>query len=110
MKYIISQVTEGRTDEEIKKERENVISSMQRVNPDAKCIDCFIDSSLESSNPLYFLSKSLELLSVADLCVFVDYSFEKNRRCKIEYLSCVSYGIDSCLYRTDTKVFEACCG
>lgn len=110
MKYIISQVTEGRKDEEIKKEREEVISSMQKLNPDAKCIDCFIDSSLESSNPLWFLSKSIELLSMADLCVFVDYSHERSNRCKIEHLSCVYYGIDSCLYRTDTKAFESCCG
>ena len=108
MKYFISQAMNGRTDDEIKREREEVISVMKQRNPDAECIDSFFESAPHDAKPLWFLGKSFELLSDADLCVFVDYANEKARGCKMEYQACVAYGINSCLFRTDTKEFEAC--
>ena len=107
MKYFISQAMNGRTDEEIKKEREAVISAMREQNPDAQFIDSFFESAPHEAKPLWFLGKSFELLSEADLCIFVDYAHEKARGCKMEYQACIAYGIDSCLFRTDTKTFEA---
>lgn len=107
MKYFISQEMKGRTDEEIKKEREEVISVMREENPDAEYIDSFFYGAPHDAKPLWFLGKSLELLSGADMCVFVDYAHENARGCRIEYQACIAYGIDSCVYRTDTKSFEA---
>lgn len=107
MKYFISQAMNGRADEEIKAERAEVISAMKDLNPDAECIDSFFESAPHDAKPLWFLGKSFELLSNADKCVFVDYAHEKTRGCKMEYQACIAYGIDSVLYRTDTKSFEA---
>lgn len=107
MKFFISQAMNGRTDEEIKREREEVIFAMKERNPYAECIDSFFESAPHDAKPLWFLGKSLELLSDADLCIFVDYAQDMARGCKIEYQACVAYGIDSCTYRTDTKEFEA---
>lgn len=106
MRYFISQVMNGRTDEEIKAERDEVISAMKELNPDAECIDSFIESAPHGAGPLWYLGKSLELLSCVDICVFVDYAHEKTRGCKMEYHACVAYGIDSVVYRTDTKDFD----
>ena len=107
MRYFISQAMNGRTDEEIKAERNNVISAMKELNPEAECIDSFIEEAPHDAKPLWFLGKSFELLSGADMCVFVDYAHENARGCKMEYQACRAYGIDSVLYRTDTKTFEA---
>ena len=107
MKYFISQAMNGRTDEEIKKEREEVISAMTEANPDAEYIDSFFEGAPHDAKPLWFLGKSLELLSKANMCIFVDYAQEKARGCRIEYQACIAYGIDSCVYRSDTKSFEA---
>ena len=107
MKFFISQAMNGRTDEEIKREREEVISAMRELNPDAEFIDSFFESAPHDANPLWYLGKSFELLSEADCCIIVDYAHEKARGCKMEYEACIAYGIDSCVFHTDTKTFEA---
>ena len=53
MKFFISQAMNGRTDEEIKREREEVISAMRELNPDAEFIDSFIESAPHNANPLW---------------------------------------------------------
>ena len=53
MKFFISQAMNGRTDEEIKREREEVISAMRELNPDAEFIDSFIDSHIKNIKPWY---------------------------------------------------------
>ena len=107
MKFFISQAMNGRTDEEIKREREEVISAMRELNPDAEFIDSFMESALHDANPLWYLGKSFQLLSEADCCIFVDYAHEKAIGCKMECQACIAYGIDSCVFHTDTKTFEA---
>lgn len=107
MKIFISQTMNGRTDEEIKKEREEVIDAIKKENPEAEYIDSFIEGAPHDEKPLWFLGKSLELLSEADLCVFVDYAHEKARGCRMEHQACTEYGINTCVYRSDTKTFES---
>ena len=41
---------------------------------------------------LFFLGKSLELLSTADICLFVG-NWETARGCRIEHDCCLEYGI-----------------
>lgn len=107
MKFFISQEMNGRTDEEIKKEREEVIAAFKKANPESEPIDSFFEGDPHDAKPIWFLGKSLEVLSEADLCIFVDYAQEKARGCRMEHQACIAYGIDSCVYRTDTKSFEA---
>lgn len=110
MKYFISQAMNGRTDEAIKEERAKVIAAMKKENPEAKVIDSFFEGAPHDAKPLWFLGKSFELLSTADLCVFVDYAEIKTRGCQLEYEACIAYGIDSCAFDTQTGMFTATSG
>lgn len=107
MKYFISQTMNGRTDEAIKAERNKVIAAMKKENPEAEVIDSFFDGAPHDAKPLWFLGKSLELLSTADLCVFVDYAETKTRGCRLEHEACIAYGIDSCSFDVKTGEFTA---
>lgn len=110
MKFFISQAMNGRTDEAIKAERAKVIAAMKNENPEAEAIDSFFESAPHDAKPLWFLGKSFELLSTADLCVFVDYAETKARGCRLEYEACVAYGIDCCAFDTKAGYFAAASG
>lgn len=107
MKYFISQAMNGRTDEVIKAERAKVIAAMKKENPEAEAIDSFFEGAPYDAKPLWFLGRSFELLSMADLCVFVDYAETKARGCQLEHEACIAYGIDSCSFDTKTEKFTA---
>ena len=107
MKYFISQAINGRTDEAIKEERNKVITAMKRINPEAEAIDSFFEGAPHDAKPLWFLGKSFELLSTADMCVFVDYAYIRARGCWLEYNACITYGIDFCDFDVETGEFLA---
>ena len=93
-KLFISQPMKGKTDEEILKEREKAIESAKRhLGEDIEVIDSFFQSAPVDARPLWFLGKSLELLSTADVVYFAK-DWEKYRGCKIENLCAIEYGID----------------
>ena len=69
-KLFISQPMKGKTDEEILKEREKAIASAKRnfvEDEEIEVIDSFFQSAPADARPLWFLGKSLELLSTADI-------------------------------------------
>lgn len=45
------------------------------------------------ARPLWFLGKSLELLSTADIAYFAD-GWTYSRGCRVEHLCAIEYGID----------------
>ena len=97
MKVFISQVMRGLTDEEILKTREEAIefakTTIDLSSEDTiEIIDSFFQSAPAEAKPLWFLGKSLELLSTADVCLFVG-DWENARGCRIEHECCVQYGI-----------------
>lgn len=59
---------------------------------DLELIDSFFQSAPVDARPLWFLGKSLELLSTAD-CVYFAPGWENYRGCKIEHLCAEQYGI-----------------
>ena len=76
MKVFISQVMRGLTDEEILKTREEAIKFAKATidlssGDTIEIIDSFFQSAPAEAKPLWFLGKSLELLSTADVCLFV---------------------------------------
>ena len=107
MKVFISQPMKGRSDEDIKAERNAVIEAMKKDNANVEVIDSFFEGAPHDAKPLWFLAKALELLSTADMAVFVDYCNETSRGCKIEALCCKEYGIDSCSFLTDVGLLSA---
>lgn len=96
MKIFISQPMKDKTDEEILKERQKAIESVKEKYPDeeVEVIDSFIQGAPHNANPLWFLSKSLELLSNADLAYFCK-GWENARGCRIENTCAIEYGIDT---------------
>ena len=92
-KLFISQPMKGKSDEEILKERENAIKSAEELLEEpVELIDSFFQSAPADARPLWFLGKSLELLSIADIAFFAK-GWEDARGCKIEHTCAVEYGI-----------------
>lgn len=92
-KLFISQPMRGKTDEEILKEREEAIEEAKKIyGKDIEVIDSFFQNAPVDAKPLWFLGKSIELLSTADAVYFAE-GWEKTRGCIIEHECAVRYGI-----------------
>ena len=94
MKLFISQPMKDKTNEEIEAERERAILRVKKRFPDEKIevIDSFFKDAPHEAKPLWFLGKSLELLSTADIAYFIG-DWENYRGCRIENQSCKDYCI-----------------
>ena len=92
-KLFISQPMNGKTDEEIIHERNVAIRRAKAViKEDVQVIDSFFVKAPIETNPLWFLSESIEFLSTADIAYFA-VGWDKARGCKIEHEVCKQYGI-----------------
>lgn len=94
-KLFISQPMNGKTDEEIKAERDEIVKRVTERFGDVEVIDSFIEENApENANSgLWYLGKSLELLSIAD-CAYFAEGWKNYRGCKIERECAVQYDID----------------
>ena len=93
-KLFISQPMRGKTDEEILAVREKAIESAERhLGEKVEVIDSFFQNAPAEAKPLWFLGKSLELLSTADVAYFAK-GWEDARGCRIENTCAIEYGID----------------
>lgn len=92
-KIFISQPMKDESDDEILAEREKAIKSAEELlGEPVEVIDSFFQSAPADARPLWFLGKSLELLSTADIAYFAK-GWEKARGCKIENTCAIEYGI-----------------
>nr|DAH23684.1 MAG TPA: N-deoxyribosyltransferase [Caudoviricetes sp.] len=92
-KLFISQPMRGKSDEQIIAERRTAIqTAMRYLNEDVEVIDSFFKAAPHDAKPLWFLGKSLELLSTADVVYFAD-GWQDYRGCKIEHDCAEAYGI-----------------
>ena len=93
-KLFVSQPMKDKTDNEILAERKKAIKKAEeRLGESVEVIDSFFQSAPADARPLWFLGKSLELLSTADVAYFAD-GWTNARGCRIEHLCAVEYGID----------------
>ena len=93
-KLFISQPMRSKTDEEILAVREKAIRSAEKMlGEPVEVIDSFFQSAPADARPLWFLGKSLELLSTADVAFFAE-GWNEFRGCKIEHTCAVEYNID----------------
>lgn len=95
-RLFISQPMKGKTDEEILKARNKAIASAKKNFPDdedVEVIDSFFQNAPADARPLWFLGKSLELLSTADVAYFAK-GWQDARGCRIENTCAIEYGID----------------
>ena len=92
-KLFISQPMKGKTDEEILTERRKAVRSAERqLGEPIEVIDSFFQSAPVDAKPLWFLGKSLELLSGADIAYFAK-GWQEARGCRIENTCAIEYGI-----------------
>lgn len=94
-KLFISQPMRYKTDEEIKAERAEIVKRVTERFGEVEVIDSFIEENApDNANAgLWYLGKTLELLSAADCAYFAD-GWQNYRGCKIEHECAVQYGID----------------
>ena len=94
-RIFISQPMKDKTDSEIKAEREKIIARIKELyGDDIEIIDSFFENAPAQANPLWFLSKSFEKLSTADVAFFAQ-GWENARGCRMEYLACREYDIEN---------------
>ena len=88
LKVFISQPMKGRSDNEIRSERETAIKWAETQLGDVEIIDSFFCGV--NGQPLELLAKSIEALSKADYVLFCP-GWEFARGCRIEFECCIAY-------------------
>lgn len=93
-KLFISQPMNGKTDDEILAVRANAIQAARdSVGEEVEVIDSFFQTAPADARPLWYLGKSLEPLSTADIAYFAP-GWSEARGCRIENLCAKEYGIE----------------
>lgn len=99
VRLFISQPMRGKSDEEIESEREDLIAIAKAVyagRGEVEVIDSFFKGGLDvpagTKAPLYYLSKSLELLATADVAIFAK-DWREARGCRVEHECADGYGV-----------------
>ena len=88
MKIMISQPMRGKTNEEIREERKNLIAELESQGHEV--IDTVLDYT-ENDSPIYFLGKSIQMMADVDGVVFMN-GWQYARGCKIEREVAMMYG------------------
>lgn len=93
-RVFISQPMRGRTDEDIRSERDSIMQLMRDiVGPEIEEIPSFFHGrDREMLKPMRLLGMAIELLSDADTAIFAP-GWEEGRGCRIEHECAVQYGI-----------------
>lgn len=92
-KLFISQPMRGKTDEEILSVRAKAIESAERTLCEkVEVLETFFQDAPEDAKPLWYLAKSIEMLSTADVAYFTK-DWEQYRGCRIENACAIEYGI-----------------
>ena len=95
-KLFISQPMRGLKDEEILKAREEIRKKAEKeIGEPVELIDSFIKEypgEINKSVPVYYLGKSIQLLSQADIAYFGG-DWRNARGCLIEHEVAIQYGI-----------------
>lgn len=91
-RVFISQPMKGRDQADIIAERNSVIAVLTRQG--FEVMDSMVTDRAPETNSisLWYLGKSLEILSQADAAFFCE-GWSGNRGCRIEYEACKAYGI-----------------
>ena len=89
MKIMISQPMKGKTAEQIKAERTELVKQLESEGHEV--IETIFEDFSEEKSPIYYLAKSIEMLDKADAVVFMP-GWENARGCRIEFNVANAYG------------------
>lgn len=101
MKVMISQPMNGKTEERIRAERENIIKALESKGYEVVDTIFAEESPKDCDTALYYLSKSIEAIGKVDAVLFVN-GWHKARGCRIEHEICVQYGKNT-MYEYELK-------
>ena len=91
MKVMICQPMNGKSEEQIRQERDELINKIQAEG------DTYIDTIFQDEVPegfdipIYYLAKSIETIAYADKIIFMN-GWDKARGCRIEHQVAIEYG------------------
>lgn len=105
MKIFISQPMQKKTKSEIMAERKQVVDLVENLYGKVEVPDTFIEDAPADARPLWFLAKSLEILSDCDVIVAAP-GWDSVRGCLAEMFCAASYRIPA-LEVYDGKLFRA---
>ena len=92
-KLFISQPMRGLSEEEIFRRRVELKTKAQSILDDeVELLDSYFVNAPLSSSPLWYLGRSLQILSSADVAMFAK-DYQDARGCKIEYDCALAYSI-----------------
>lgn len=92
MSVFISQPMNGKETEEIEWERDELVKELKKyLGEDIKILDTIFHFA-EDVPSLVYLGRSIEVLTQADLAVFMD-GWGNARGCRIEHQAAKNYGI-----------------
>lgn len=90
MKIMISQPMRGKTNEQIREEREELVKALTEEGHEV--LDTVLETApADEDVAIYCLSQSIRFLGKADMVVFMK-GWEKARGCKIEHQVATEYG------------------
>ena len=90
MKVMISQPMKGKTNEQIREEREDLVKRLQEEGYEV--LDTILENApFNEDVAIYYLSQSIRFIGKVDIVVFMK-GWEKARGCKIEHQVAVEYG------------------
>ena len=91
MKIMISQPMRGKTNEQIRQEREELVKKLEMQGH--KVVDTIFteEMPIECDMAMYLLAKSIEVMSKVDAVIFMR-GWKDARGCKIEHQVAVDYG------------------
>lgn len=92
-RLFISQPMRGKSDDEILAERGDAVrAAKEALGEEVEVIESFFQGAPADARPLWFLGKSLELLSTADIAYFAP-GWSEARGCRMERACAEAYGI-----------------
>lgn len=93
MKVFISQPMNGKSNEEIEAIREDIVNDLKEsFKEEVIILDSFFKDAPHEAKPVWFLGKSLEVMSEADVVYFAK-DWENARGCRIEHTVAKEYGL-----------------
>ena len=94
MKVFISQPMLNKSNEDIEARREEVKQLVLKKYPNQKIkVVGFFKNCRHDDNPLWYLSRSLKVMSTCDIVIFAK-GYNVARGCRIEHECAVAYGLN----------------
>ncbi len=90
MKIMISQPMRGKTEEQIRNEREELVKKIEKQGHEVVDTIFAEESPKDCDTALYYLSKSIEAIGKVDGLVFMK-GWEEARGCRIEHQVALAY-------------------